>query len=128
MRIAEGEGETETKRRRETEMMQQQMAAYASTTVSTELIQKVRSSSRCRPEDHLLPSCTALSLSLSLSCFQYCPMKIQSYFCPFSLYVWSSFCTSLETGLETHRETETRRDRDRDRDRQIPAEEIISAL
>jgi hypothetical protein len=63
VRIAEGEGETETKRRRETEMMQQQMAAYASTTISTELIQKVRSSSRCRPNDHLLPSCTALSLS-----------------------------------------------------------------
>jgi hypothetical protein len=40
VRIAEGEGETETKRRRETEMMQQQMAAYASTTISTELIQK----------------------------------------------------------------------------------------
>jgi hypothetical protein len=51
-------------------------------------------------------------------------MKIQSCFCPFSLYVWSSFCTLLETGLETHTQTETRRDRDR----QIPAEEIISAL
>jgi hypothetical protein len=40
VRIAEGVGETDTKRRRETEMMQQQMAAYASTTISTELIQK----------------------------------------------------------------------------------------
>ncbi len=111
MRIAEGEGETDAKRRRETEMMQQQMAAYASTTISTELIQKVRSSSRCRPKDHFLPSCTALSLSLSQSCFQYCPMKIQRCFCPFSLYVWSSFCTLLETGLETHTDRDTQRQR-----------------
>ncbi len=32
-------------------MMQQQMAAYASNTISTELIQKVFLSSLCRPSD-----------------------------------------------------------------------------
>ncbi len=51
-------------------------------------------------------------LSLSQSCFQYCPMKIQSCFCPFSLYVWSSFCTLLETGLDTDRDTQRQRQTD----------------
>jgi hypothetical protein len=37
--------------RRRGEMMQQQMAAYASNTISTELIQKVFLSSLCRPSD-----------------------------------------------------------------------------
>jgi hypothetical protein len=37
--------------RRRGEMMQQQMAAYASNTISTDLIQKVFLSSLCRPSD-----------------------------------------------------------------------------
>ncbi len=114
MRIAEGEGETEIKRRRETEMMQQQMAAYASTTISTELIQKVRSSSRCRPKDHLLPSCTALSLSLSLSELFPVPSDEDSKLLLPFLFV----CVEFILHFTGNRARDTRRDRDTQRKRQ----------